>query len=420
MNGRNGSSVDARIRDCRTSDATVTLIHSGAPLAGRQVRVAQRSHAFSFGCIGFEMLALANDETKGQAREKLEALAAEFLELFTVTTLPFYWAGFEPTRGKPDTDRLAATARWFADRGVSPKGHPLAWHTGAPDWLLGLSNAEIEAALKSRIRRDVAAFTGLIDTWDAVNEAVIMPVFRQYDNGLTRICRANGRIATIRLAFETAREANPDAFLLLNDFDMSTAYECLIEGVLEAGIKVDALGLQSHMHQGYWGEEKTLDVLDRFSRYGLRLHFTENTILSGRLMPPEFDDLNDYRAETWPTTRPGEARQADEVVRHYKTLLSHPAVDSITWWGLPDGEWLNAPGGLVRADYSPKPSYEALKALVKGEWWLAPMETTTDGQGKIHLSGWLGEYEVSVDGGKPVTFRLDSTGETALDVRLEG
>ena len=39
---------------------------------------------------------------------------------------------------------------------------------------------------------------------------------------------------------------------------MSTAYECLIEGVLEAGIQVDAIGLQSHMHQGYWGEEKTL------------------------------------------------------------------------------------------------------------------------------------------------------------------
>ena len=29
------------------------------------------------------------------------------------------------------------------------------------------------------------------------------------------------------------------------------------------------------MHQGYWGEEKTLDVLERFARFGLPIHFTE-------------------------------------------------------------------------------------------------------------------------------------------------
>src|SRR5690606_30287488 len=76
---------------------------------------------------------------------------------------------------------------------------------------------------------------GLIDTWDAINEAVIMPVFTAEDNGITRLCRELGRIPTVRLAFEEARTTNPSATLLINDFDLSTAYECLIEGVLEAG-----------------------------------------------------------------------------------------------------------------------------------------------------------------------------------------
>ena len=98
----------------------------------------------------------------------------------------------------------------------------------------------------------------MIDTWDVINEVVIMPVFDKEPNGLTRLAWDRGRIPTIRLAFDAARQTNPTATLLLNDFDMSTAYECLIEGVLEAGIQVDAIGLQSHMHQGYWGEEKTL------------------------------------------------------------------------------------------------------------------------------------------------------------------
>jgi endo-1,4-beta-xylanase len=202
-----------------------------------------------------------------------------------------------------------------------------------------------------------------------------MPVFRneQRRNAITRLAWERGRIATVRLAFEEARATNPAATLLLNDFDMSTAYECLIEGVLEAGIQVDALGLQSHMHHGYWGEEKTLAILERFSRYELPIHMTETTLLSGHPMPPEIDDLNDYQIPSWPSTAAGEERQADEIVRHYRTLLSHPSVQSITYWGLSDdGAWLGAPAGLVRADGTRKPAYDALRGLVKGGGSLPP------------------------------------------------
>jgi GH35 family endo-1,4-beta-xylanase len=265
----------------------------------------------------------------------------------------------------------------------------------------------------------VTDFRGVIDTWDAINEAVIMPVFENGENGITRICRANGRIATVRMAFETAREANPKAFLLLNDFDMSTAYECLIEGVLEAGIKIDALGLQSHMHQGYWGEDKTLKIIDRFARYGLPIHFTETTILSGHLMPPEIEDLNDYKVPEWPTTPEGEARQADEIVRHYKTLLSQPSVEAMTYWDLTDLAWLGAPAGMVRRDFSPKPSYDAVHALIKGEWWLAPTTMTTDADGQLRFNAFLGDFEVSA-GERKGAFELDAKGAAAVQVQLPG
>jgi endo-1,4-beta-xylanase len=49
------------------------------------------------------------------------------------------------------------------------------------------------------------------------------------------------------------------------------------------------------------------------------------------------------------------------IVHHYKTLLSHPAVEAGTYWGLSDGGWLGAPSGLVRPDGSLKPSFEALR-----------------------------------------------------------
>jgi GH35 family endo-1,4-beta-xylanase len=412
-----GRWADEPIKRARTADATVTLTSGGRPLAGTPVTVAQKSHAFLFGCTGFQFIGLANGEVQGAEKEKLDLLEKEWFTLFNFSTLPFYWGGFEGVRGKPDTKRLLAAAKWFVDRGIPVKGHPLMWHTVQPDWLLELTDDEVEAAQKARIQREIGDFKHLIHAWDAINEVVIMPVFDRKDNGITRLCRKIGRVATIRLAFETAREADPSCFLLLNDFDMSTAYECLIEAVLEAGIKVDGLGLQSHMHQGYWGEEKTLDVLERFGRYGLPIHFTESTIMSGHLMPPEYIDLNDYQVTEWPTNEVGEARQSDEVVRHYKTLLSNPQVRAMTYWDMADDGWLHAPAGLVRADYSPKPSFDALKSLIKGEWWLSPTEMVTDSEGRIRFNGWLGDYEVRAQG-KAAGFSLDEAGTATKTVSL--
>src|SRR5690606_38111666 len=147
--------------------------------------------------------------------------------------------------------------------------------------------------------------------------------------------------------------------------------ECLIEGLLEDGVRIDAIGLQTHMHQGYWGEEAMLAMVDRFARYGLPLHLTENTLVSGELMPAHIVDLNDYQPDALPSTPSGRARRAVGPVRHYRSLVAHPAVHSITYWGITDaGAWLGAPAGLLRADGSRKSAYDALRELLRGEWWL--------------------------------------------------
>ncbi|MFC7484421.1 endo-1,4-beta-xylanase [Luedemannella flava] len=302
---RTPEDFDPAVRPHRVADVSVTVVADGVPLADAEVVLAQRNHRFLFGNIGFDEIALANGELEGEARERAERVAGAWLDVFNAVTLPFYWGRFEPERGAPDTDRLLATARWFKERGCVVKGHPLAWHTLAPGWLRDLPVEEVAREQVARIHRDAAAFAGVLDAWDVINEVVIMPVFDKEANGLTRLCRDIGRIPLVRMVFDAAREADPSATLLLNDFDMSTAYECLIEGVLEAGIKIDALGLQSHMHQGYWGEERTLETIGRFARYGLPLHFTETTLVSGDLMPPEIVDLNDYQIPSWPSTPEG-------------------------------------------------------------------------------------------------------------------
>ena len=302
-------------------------------------------------------------------------------------------------------------AQWLASKGLLLKGHPLCWHSVTAPWLLDMTNEEILTAQMNRIDRDVSEFKGLIDIWDAINEVVIMPVFDKYDNGITRICKELGRIKLVSKVFNEAKKANPGATLLINDFNTSESYAILLEGLIEAGVPIDAIGIQSHMHQGYWGVEKTLEVLERFSRFNLPLHFTENTLVSGQLIPPEIEDLNDFQVKEWPSTTEGEDRQAREAVLHYKTLFAHPKVESVTWWDFADGAWLGAPSGFITVDNRVKPVYDEIHKLVKDEWWMKPTKYMTDENGELTVSGFFGDYEVSCQG-KRLGFTLDSSNET--------
>ena len=398
----------------RRARAALQLLNAdGSPAANRSVQVDQVSHQFLFGCGAFDAVAMMN-LPEGEKRAFLEERMAKWLALFNYGTLPFYWGRYEPAEGQTAYSETMAAAKWLQEKGVRVKGHPLCWHTACAPWLMNFSNEEILRRQIERIHRDVTAFRGVIDMWDVINEVVIMPVFDKYDNAVTRICRELGRIRLVKDVFEAARESNPDAVLLINDFNTSVSYEILLEGLLEAGVPISAIGIQSHQHQGYWGLEKLNDVLERFSRFGLPIHFTENTLISGEIMPGYIVDLNDWQVESWPSTPEGEERQAREITEMYSVLFGHPLVEAITTWDFNDGCWLKAPSGFVREDNSEKPSYHALQRLIHGEW--ETHETLkTDADGKLTFSGYKGGYVLrTAEGSAEIGLTEDACGKLTL------
>ena len=382
----------------RKATARLRILNpDGTPAAGRSVRIDQVSHQFLFGCGAFdavELMRTKDEQKKAFLQERME----KWLALFNYGTLPFYWGRYEPVEGMTAYNETMAAARWLREKGVQVKGHPLCWHTACAPWLMQYSNEEILRRQLERIHRDVTAFRGVIGLWDVINEVVIMPEFDKYDNAITRICKELGRVPLVKAVFAAAKENDPDAVLLINDFNTSRRYEQLIEDLLEADVPISVIGIQSHQHQGYWGAEKLNDVLERFSRFGLPIHFTENTLISGAIMPPHIVDLNDWQVPEWPSTPEGEERQAREISEMYSILFSHPSVEAITTWDFNDGCWLKAPSGFVHEDNSEKPSYHALRGLIHGDW--ETHETlTTDGDGYVSFSGFKGGYTVQAEAG---------------------
>ena len=380
------SGAAGRIEKHRKADATIAVRDAaGKPLAGASVRVEMTRHAFLFGSNIFVWGKCADANAEAAYRK-------HYAELLNYATLGFYWPWYEPRRGKPAHEYAGKVARWCKEKGIVCKGHPLAWNVGDPPWLPE-DLEEIRRLQMARIEDCISHFAGLIDRWDVVNEATHFdrPDFvKRRAPKHSAMWKKVGRIAFTKQCFVHARKAGPKAVLLINDYRTDPAYEKVIEQLVDERKTrlYDVIGIQSHMHGGAWRNRRIWDVCQRYARFGVPLHFTETTIVSGR-----------RAGGKWPSTPAGEAAQAREVVRFYTMLFSHPAVEAITWWDFSDFRaWQGAPAGFLRADMTPKPAYHALRKLIRGTWWT---RTTlrTNAKGEATFRGFRGDYRITVTAG---------------------
>ncbi|MHB8970943.1 MAG: endo-1,4-beta-xylanase [Pirellulaceae bacterium] len=377
-----------RIEAHRKSDAALVVVDTaGQPLPDVRVKVEQTRHQFLFGCNFFQF---------GKARnaQDEDAYRTQFADLFNYATLAFYWPSYEPRQGQPQHAYTQEVAQWCHDHGITTKGHPLAWNYFEPRWLPD-DLREVRRLQMERITDCVTRFRGLIDIWDVVNEATHYEreEFQQRAPKITKMWTAAGRVPFVNECFQRARSANEFATLLINDYRVDPAYGQLITDLTQqAGQRpFDVIGLQSHMHGGVWSNEKIWETCERFAPFEVPLHFTELTVLSGAAGWERTKE-----GQPWPSTPAGEAQQAEDVVRIYTMLFSHPAVAAVTWWDFADrNAWQGAPAGFLGTDLTPKPAYTALKDLIKNQWWTRA-ELTTDPQGGVAFRGFLGDYKITV------------------------
>jgi GH35 family endo-1,4-beta-xylanase len=402
--------VRKRITKHRTAGVTLSITDAdGTPFANTDVTAEMVRHTFLFGCNLFKFGRCGS--------EKLNKLYTEwFSGLLNFATLPFYWGSYERKQGETNRRYIREAAEWCKSNGIQAKGHPLCWHTVEPEWIQAMDLEEVEKLQIGRIERDVTGFKGLINMWDVINEACIMPKYKYKGKTpkITQLCNRTGRIELIRKCFNQAVKADPEAILVLNDFNTGPEFVTLIGECIKAGVKIDAIGLQSHMHTKYRGAKWGWETCERFAKFKKPLHFTELTILSGDLKTD-----NDWLSSRpgWDTHEKGEKIQARQVAEIYSLLFSHPSVQAITWWDFSDLKaWQGAPAGLVRKDMTPKPAYRELMKLIKGTWWTRPQKLKTDTAGKVKLRGFCGIYRLTA-GDSSGMFELKQ-GRTGVSVSI--
>jgi len=379
-------SAAGNIERYRKEDATIRLqTAQGKPIRDAQLQIKQVGHEFLFGCTIFDLVWV-------QEPYKPDLYKRRFKELFNFAVFPFYWRRYEPRPGETMRDEAVDVVQWCRENGITTKGHPLVWtnRSGVPDWLRGDTADRSEELLLGRVTREVGGFAGLIDIWDVVNEPVNTRAW-QHVQSRDYVKEPIDSIAEyVDKAFRAARRANPQAHLILNEYntiarrDVRERFYQLVQELKRRRTPLSGLGIQAHEPREHWyPPEEVWATFDRLASLGYPLHITELIPQSGGKRI-----TGGWRKGKWT-----EQAQADFAEQFFRLCFGHPAVVSINWWGLSDRRiWLPG-GGLIDGEYEPKPVYNRLKRLLHDEWTTL-IDATTDQDGTVTFRGFCGRYTI--------------------------
>ena len=163
-------------------------------------------------------------------------------------------------------------------------GHNLCWHSQLPSWVSKpdpgketLTKDVLLARLKNHVQTVAAHFKGQVRGWDVVNEA-IHDGDGQYRNSV--FFRLIGK-EYIALAFKWAHEADPNAELYYNDYnlDADDAKRArvieIVKYLREQGARIDGIGLQRHYNLSTPTVAKIGETIQMFADLGVKVMITE-------------------------------------------------------------------------------------------------------------------------------------------------
>ncbi len=299
------------------------------------------------------------------------------------------WSKVHPKPGVYNFDPVDKFVALGEKNNMFMVGHTLVWHSQIPDWAFEDDKGELldRRAMLKRMKEHiftvVGRYKGRIDAWDVVNEAV-------KDDGSLRDSKWHRIIGDdfIEKAFQYAHEADPNAKLYYNDYDMwkkahrQGVYR-LIKKMKADGIPIDGVGFQGHWELDDPKLQELEDSIKAFNRLGLKVMITELdvTVLPSATKHQGADISKNYELTKGlnPYTNGLPAEIQDKLASRYADLFSlllkySDTIERITFWGVNDGNsWRNNWPVNGRTDYpllfdrdnKPKPAFKAVVKTVQ-------------------------------------------------------
>jgi endo-1,4-beta-xylanase len=268
------------------------------------------------------------------------------------------WALLQPEPGQYDFRHADALVDFGERHGMTVIGHTLVWHSQTPKWVFEENGEPVSREVLIRRMRDhiytvAGRYRGRVKGWDVVNEAVSDgPEGLRPNSPWLRIIGED----FIDLAFRFAHEADPNAELYYNDYNLVNRDKrartiAMLKGLIERGVPIHGVGMQGHYHLDWPAADEVDAAIKEYAALGLRVMITELDIdvlprlgqdgVADIARREEFKVTGNPYVDGLPEDIQGRlAARYLELFQVFDRNREH--IDRVTLWGLDDQmTWLN-------------------------------------------------------------------------------
>jgi len=186
-----------------------------------------------------------------------------------------------PKEGVYKFDLADKFVHYGEENNLAITGHCLIWHSQCAPWFFvdGGGNFLPKEVLKERMREHIFTvmqrYKGKVLGWDVVNEAIMEDGSYRQSNFYNILGEEY-----IPWAFKCAMEADPDAELYLNDYNMYApgkveTVKKIIRSLKAEGIRIDAVGMQCHIGMDYPELSEFRSAMEAYIAEGVNVAITE-------------------------------------------------------------------------------------------------------------------------------------------------
>jgi len=309
--------------------------------------------------------ALNTRQIEGKLPKDLHTIKANFNAIVAENCMKS--GNLVPTQGNYDFSMADKFVAFGEENNMVVHGHTLIWHSQTPKWFfkdsLGqeVTREELIDRMQNHINTVMTRYKGKIKTWDVVNEAVL-------DDGSLRKSKFYDIIGEdfIKLAFEFAHRADPEAELYYNDYSTFNPKKRagivrLLKKIKDAGTPIHGVGMQGHIDLKNPKIEQFENSIKAFSHLGLKVAITEFDIT---VLPSPWENQGaevsknfEYqdKMNPFPNGLPDSisSKFNKRCLDYFKLFLKHhDKIDKVTMWGVNDGNsWKNNWPIRGRTDY---------------------------------------------------------------------